>query len=57
MALRITTASLAPERPAEPAPGAQTDEALAALSARAHAALIERRFDGYRDCFADASAI
>ncbi|MGO9974620.1 MAG: glycosyltransferase [Solirubrobacteraceae bacterium] len=57
MALRITTASLAPEQPAEPAPGAQTDEALAALSARAHAALIERRFDAYRDCFADASAI
>ncbi len=57
MALRITTASLAPERPAEPALGLASDEALAALCARAHAALTERRFDGYRGCFADASAI
>jgi tetratricopeptide (TPR) repeat protein len=59
MALRLTTTSLPPQAPppasARYAPG--RDQALRALTARAGAALVERRFDGYRGCFAQAEAI
>ncbi|MGO9902040.1 MAG: glycosyltransferase [Solirubrobacteraceae bacterium] len=51
MALRLTTTSLPPQAP----PSARS--ALIALTARAGAALVERRFDRYRDCFTQAQAI
>ena len=59
MALRLTTTSLAAEQPAA-APGtapAGSDEALSALTAQAAGALMTRRFDDYRACFAQADDI
>ncbi len=59
MALRLTTTSLPQEAsgPASAPSASAGEQALRALTARASAALLERRFDGYRECFAVAAAI
>jgi tetratricopeptide (TPR) repeat protein len=59
MALRLTTTSLAADQPQSAAASVSlgSDQALSYLTARASAALLGRRFDDYRECFAQADTI
>ncbi len=59
MALRLTTASLALDEPQSAAVSVSlgSDRAVGALVARASTALLGRRFDDYRACFAQADTI